>query len=71
MQPASTNNDKKYFTFEGQLYYAIHNAPDYTGSMIFTAGGIAVEQYQFPELWMYYKYQKESGFAELKNFQKN
>ena len=56
---ANANNDKKYFTFEGRQYYAVYNAPGYIGLMIFIGDGVSVPEYQFPELWMYYHYQKD------------
>ena len=57
--PANANNDKKYFTFEARQYYAAYNKPGYMGLMIFTARGVSMPEYQFPELWMYYHYQKD------------
>jgi hypothetical protein len=60
IEPANASNDKKYFTFESRQYYAIQDEPGYTGLMIFTRGGLPVEEFQYPELWMYYKYQKDS-----------
>ena len=69
-EPADTNNDKKYFTFEGKQYYAVHNLPGYIGLMIFTRGGVDVPEYQFPELWMYYQYQKDFLKAKYQTFSK-
>ena len=70
MEPAIINNDKKYFTFEGKQYYAVHNEPGYIGLMIFTGGGLSVAEYQFPELWMYYQYQKDFLKIEDPKFSK-
>ena len=56
---ASNNNHKKYFTFESQQYYAAYETPGFDGLMIFTCGGVAVSEFLFPELWMYYRYQKD------------
>jgi NAD(P)-dependent dehydrogenase (short-subunit alcohol dehydrogenase family) len=53
-----SSNDRQNFTFEGKQYYAVYNAPGYNGLMIFTAGGVAMQEYQFPELWMYYRHQE-------------
>ena len=67
MLPANANNDKKYFTFEARQYYAAYNIPGYMGLMIFTARGVSIPEYQFPELWMYYRHQKE--FLKVKGQQ--
>lgn len=58
IQPPSTEQPKRFFAFEGKQYYALYDAPGYTGLMLFTGSGISCEKMYHPELWMFFEHGK-------------